>query len=136
MVRMQDWDALLRQEPPRVVPSTLRALALRGERRWQVSLVLQLMICAVMLAVFFPWPIADDIRLDLDGTAGRGGVLDSVYARRTLGDDALLRKRHVFLVRFQVEDVRARNMRPRAFSWDTSHRAPRWMSNFFPPAPR
>jgi hypothetical protein len=57
MVGTQDWDALLRQEPPRVVPSTLRALALRGERRWQVSLVLLAVICGSMVAVFFPWPI-------------------------------------------------------------------------------
>ena len=107
-VRGDDWDAFLRQEPPRMVPSTLRALALRGERRWQVSLALLTMICAVMLAVFFPWPVVDDIRLDVGGRAGRGAVLESVYARRTLGDDALLRKRHVFLVRFRFEDVRAR----------------------------
>jgi hypothetical protein len=104
-----DCDALLRQEPPRVVPSTLLALALRGERRRQVNLALLTMICAVMLAVFFPWPIVDDIRLDLGGAVGHGVVLESVYAKRTLGDDIVLRTRRVFLIRFRFEDRRGRD---------------------------
>ncbi|MDP6404470.1 MAG: hypothetical protein QF797_04625, partial [Alphaproteobacteria bacterium] len=108
MSSTQDWDALLCQEPPRVVPSSLRAVALRGERHWQVSLVFLAVVCALVAAVFFPWSIADDVRLDLGGTSGRGVVLDSVYANQTIGDDAVLRKRLVFRVNFRFEDARAR----------------------------
>jgi hypothetical protein len=108
MTGTEDWDALLRQDPPRDVPNMLRALALRGQQRRQVSLVLLAMICAVMVAAFFPWPIVHDLRLDLGGTVGRGVVLESVYAKRTLGDGTVLRTRHVFQVRFRFEDVQAR----------------------------
>lgn len=108
MARARDWDTLLRQEPPRVVPNTLRALVLRGERRWQVSLVVLAVICGYLVAVFFPWPIVDDIRLDLGATEGEGVVLESVYAKRTLGDGAIQRRRLVFLVTFRFEDDRGR----------------------------
>lgn len=108
MVGTRDWDALLRQAPPRSVPDGLRARALHGERHWQVSLVLTAIVCALLAAAFFPWAIVDDIRLDLGGTAARGVVIDSVYANRTLGDNVVLRKRLVFQVRFRFEDGRAR----------------------------
>ena len=103
----RDWDALLRQAPPRTVPPGLRARALHGERHWQVSLALTAVVCALLAAAFFPWAIADDVRLDLGATATRGEVIDSVYANRTLGDNVLMRKRLVFEVRFRFEDGRA-----------------------------
>lgn len=104
----QEWDALLRQEPPRVVPRSLRARALRGERRWQVSLAVVAITCTVFAVAFFPWPITDDIRLDLGAATGKGVVLGSVYANRTVGDDVVLRKSLVFRVRFRFDDGRAR----------------------------
>lgn len=108
MVEAPDWDAILQQEPPRVVPDALRAVALRGERKWQWSLVIIAIICAPIAVAFFPWSIIDDIRLDLGGMAGKGVVLKSVYAKRTLGDDAILKKRLVFQVHFRFDDDRAR----------------------------
>jgi hypothetical protein len=108
MVDALNWDALLRQEPPRVVPAPLRAVALRGERRWQWSLVLGAIICVPFVAAFFPWLIVDDIRLDLGGMAGRGVVVESEYAKRTIGDDSTLSKRLVFQVRFRFDDLQAR----------------------------
>lgn len=110
MPRTSDRDALLHQVPPRVLPSSLRAVALRGERQWRVSLGLCTAICAVTVAVFFPWPIADDIRVDLGGMAGRGVVVDSVYANRSLGDDIVWRKRHVFRIRFRFDDSLGREI--------------------------
>jgi hypothetical protein len=99
---------LLRQQPPREVPRALSALALRGARRWQVGLACLAVICGFVVAAFFPWPIVDDIRLDLGGSAGRGDMLASAYAKRTLGDGTVQRKRLVFSVRFRFDDCRGR----------------------------
>ena len=108
MVDALDWDEFLRQEPPRAVPDPLRAFALRGERKWQLGLLFGAIICAPIVAVFFPWSIVDEIRLDLSGMAAQGVVLESVYAKRTIGDDIVLSKRLVFQVRFQFDDDEAR----------------------------
>jgi len=108
MVATQDWHALLRQAPPRSVPETLRAVALNGARRWQVSLVGIGIFCTVIVALLFPWPIIYDIRLDFGGIAGRGVVLSSVYAKRTYGDDIVVRKQLVFSVRIRFSDAQAR----------------------------
>ncbi|MEM7024666.1 MAG: hypothetical protein AAF637_19115 [Pseudomonadota bacterium] len=105
MTREQDWESLLRQEPPRVVPSGLRDLVLRGQRRWQVSLAILTLICGLTFVAFFPWSIVNDVRLDLGATVTRGVVLESIYAKRTFGDDAIQRKLLVFSVRFRFEDL-------------------------------
>lgn len=107
VVGTQDWDALLRQAPPRTVPHGIRARALSGERGWQVSLAVTAVVCALLAAAFFPWAIVDDIRLDLGAFDTRGVVIESVYANRTLGDNVVMRKRLVFQVRFRFENDRA-----------------------------
>lgn len=107
MTGARDWDAFLRQTPPRTVPPGLRVRALHGERGWQVSLALAAVVCALLAAAFFPWAIVDDVRLDLGATEARGAVIESVYANRTLGDNVVMRKQLVFQVRFRFEDGRA-----------------------------
>lgn len=105
-VDIPDWDEFASQLPPRAVPEPLLAIALRGERRWQTTLALSAVICALLTVILFPFEIIDDLRLDVGGEDARGVVLSSIYANRTLGDNVLMPKRLVFRVRFRFSNNR------------------------------
>jgi len=99
-----DWEAFSSQLPPRAVPEPLRALALKGERKWQTTLALSAVICAFLTVIFFPFEIIDDLRLDVSGEEAQGIVIDSWFGDRTLGDNVLMPKRLIFKVRFRFSN--------------------------------
>jgi|GEM_PF-5809845 len=108
MTTTHDWIAFWRLTPPRTVPEALRAVALRGARRWQASILAGVAISGLIVAAAFPWAIERDIRLDLAGVPGHGEVLKSVYANRTVGDNSGVPKRLVFRVAFRFVDEAGR----------------------------
>jgi len=99
-----DWDAFSGQVPPRAVPESLRAFALKGERKWQTTLALSAVICAFLTIIFFPVEIIDDLRLDVSGEDAQGMVIESYFANRTLGDNVLMPKKLIFKVRFRFSN--------------------------------
>ncbi len=100
-----DWDAFLRQLPPRDIPRSLRELVLRGALGWQIGLIAASLVCVGLAVGLFPFRIVDDIHLDIAGEHARGVVHRSVYANRTYGDDILARKQLVFRVQFSFDDA-------------------------------
>lgn len=110
MAESPDWNALISQAPPREVAQELRALALSGRKQFKFGLIAGATLCAVMFGVFFPWPIVEEVRLTLAGVPGRGVVIESFHGNRTVGDNILMRKRHIFVVRFSFTDDRGRQL--------------------------
>jgi hypothetical protein len=101
MDKTQDWQALIRQDPPRKVPASVRAAALHGARRRQLSLAAGVIVCAVIFAISFPWVIIDDILLDVGAVDADGVVIASERSGRSIGDGVYLRNMKVYQVRFR-----------------------------------
>jgi Protein of unknown function (DUF3592) len=109
MVEMQEFDLFLRQQPPRAIPDSMRSSVLRGRARFRIGLMIGTIACAIMAAVFFPWSIVRDVRLNIFGIPTQGVVTESFHAGRTVGDNIVMRRQQVFVVRFRFKDQRLRD---------------------------
>lgn len=108
MTDFNSWTTLRDQAPPREADRQLREYVLRGQRQFKIGLIVGSLLCSVMFIAFFPWAIFDEIRLGLTGLSGRAVVVESYYGNRAIGDNIVMRKRHMFVVRFRFSDDQGR----------------------------
>lgn len=104
MTDFNSWTTLRDQAPPREVDRQLQEFVLRRQKQFKIGLIVCSLLCSVMFVAFFPWAIFDEIRLSLTGLSGRAVVIKSYYGNRAIGDNILMRKRHMFVVRFRFID--------------------------------